>query len=112
MDHYDINSGIDDRVLCLQDKNYDDKLSKMETMPGGRQGDFERTRPELLKELKDKLLEYGRSSLTPRRSDAAVQLTPDQMSFSSRRMRCTHCRSLLRGTTRVSRIGSRPTTRW
>ncbi|KAK5708886.1 hypothetical protein LTR17_020291 [Elasticomyces elasticus] len=70
MDQWDIASGIETRLQCLQDKSRDDRQSKMEIMPHEYLVAFRRTRPELLVELQTKLMEYDKVLLTARKVHA------------------------------------------
>ena len=59
LDAWDSNSGEEKRQICLRSKAKDHTYSKLERMPDAFQGEFEKTRPEVFAELKQKLLEYG-----------------------------------------------------
>ncbi|KAK3115260.1 hypothetical protein LTR53_005580 [Teratosphaeriaceae sp. CCFEE 6253] len=58
MDRWDLMSGLERRMKCLQDKSRDDLQSRMEKMPEDYLDRFTRTRPDLLRELNVKLVEY------------------------------------------------------
>ncbi len=61
MDQWDIECGIERRLACLRHKQRDDVQSRMEVMPDAYKAVFDRTRPDVMLELRSKLVEYGES---------------------------------------------------
>ncbi|KAK1068373.1 hypothetical protein LTR12_013742 [Friedmanniomyces endolithicus] len=61
MDQWDIECGIERRIACLRHKKRDDLQSRMEVMPEAYKAVFNRTRPDVMLELRSKLVEYGKS---------------------------------------------------
>jgi len=61
MDEWDINCGIERRLACLRDKKRDDLQSRMEVMPDAYTAMFDRTRPDVMLDLRTKLVQYGGS---------------------------------------------------
>jgi hypothetical protein len=59
VDDFDATSSDECRRLCLQDKERDDEYDTMNSMSAEFQQSFNKTRPQLLVDLRAKLLEYG-----------------------------------------------------
>ncbi|KAK3629620.1 hypothetical protein LTR56_017925 [Elasticomyces elasticus] len=86
MDRWDLDSGIEGRVMCLENKDRDDLESKMDKMPHAYLVAFRRTRPELLLELKAKLMEYDNVLLTTRKIHGLQRPSDrDYMAFIKRK---------------------------
>lgn len=61
LDQWDQNSGQNKRLVCLRSITRDRKISAVGEMPPEFQaGGHSRTRPEVMAELKTKLIEYGK----------------------------------------------------
>jgi hypothetical protein len=59
LDEWDAESEQPRRLKCLQDRERDVRESHMAKMPPDFCARFDRTRPDMLKELTVKLAEYG-----------------------------------------------------
>ena len=59
LDEWDLECKDSKRAKCLKCKERDDRQSKFDRMPADFKSQFERTRPQLMVELRTKLMEYG-----------------------------------------------------
>lgn len=59
LDQWDISCGDSKREKCLRCKERDDRQSHISRMPPDFRTEFDRTRPQLMTELRAKLMEYG-----------------------------------------------------
>ncbi|KAK0309585.1 hypothetical protein LTR82_015073 [Friedmanniomyces endolithicus] len=81
MDQWDIECGIERRIACLRHKKRDDLQSRMEVMPEAYKAVFNRTRPDVMLELRSKLVEYDELLLKTRKVYALQR--PAQSDYTS-----------------------------
>ncbi|KAK0357301.1 hypothetical protein LTR91_004383 [Friedmanniomyces endolithicus] len=81
MDEWDINCGIERRLACLRDKKRDDLQSRMEVMPDAYTAMFDRTRPDVMLDLRTKLVQYDEMLLKTREVYALQR--PAQSDYNS-----------------------------
>ncbi|TKA82965.1 hypothetical protein B0A55_01562 [Friedmanniomyces simplex] len=81
MDQWDIECGIHSRLACLRDKKRDDLQSRIDVMPDTYRAEFNRTRPDVMLELRTKLVEYDELLLKTREVHALQR--PAQRDYES-----------------------------